>query len=877
MNKLSLAFLLHSEEQNPIPNQKPSRSRPCKYPNCKRYAVTRGHCIAHGGGKRCSVDKCPSGAKSNGLCWKHGGSKTCSFPSCSNRSKTYGFCWSHGGGKQCSEDGCVKTALRHGLCWAHGGGKRCIIEGCQRPAYERNGNMCDTHCAATLYFYYMEQTQEKKTSDHQAIDLYQKGVEIAHSATTHDEHIKAIELISMAIAVRPGHARYFLARGNSFRAINDYDAAISDFNMALALDDKCATFYASRGTCYRKLSRSADALEDFTLAIEYDTKKGTHYFNRALVLYDINYYELAIADFTKALEDATGGPRTEFRALHSRGNCYRRLSQYEKCVEDMNQAIKLEPRNSIAYNSLAQCYMEYHDLDNAIKYFSTAISLLDSNPSYFNNRGQVYFEKGNEFYRMALADFHLAIKLDGKDANTYYNRGLTRMAVALQDIKAQENTEKIKHDHFLASDVNDDGEAQEVSRKDVPTSNTIDNAIFTGNMSIFEQLEAALADMDMACNCVPDSARYLFGKAMVMYLKHHPSSTHEFLTQALTIDPTHVASRYHTALLEHKNQQHESAIMAFTSIIDDMPDEPLFLAARALILQDIGLHEQAIEDYSRAIKLSLVPDARHVYLRGECHLRLGNFESTVSDCSLAIELGATDAGVFNARSLAHRGLGLYDKAIADLTSCIDINKHQSSFRLHRSICYLECHEYENAKKDLCMALKLTPHDPRLLYHAGMVAFYLQHYDEAIAFLRNALRYAPSSAYLSDIHYFLGLAQASLQDNISAIESFTNAIDTAHQLHINYYHERAKVLQLEHYYEEAIQDFNQVLSVNPTNAHALFRRGFAFKAIGKHVDAAQDLQKAKQLDPHDPLLMVNFKDLHDTECIVLCPPGHEKAY
>ncbi|EQC42882.1 hypothetical protein SDRG_00600 [Saprolegnia diclina VS20] len=170
-SKLSLAFLVHdfappsscpqSPETSTMGLRSPRvsplmaktrsppapRSRPCKHAGCTKFAVTRGHCIAHGGGKRCSVADCPSGAKTNGLCWKHGGSKTCSFPNCSNRSKTYGVCWSHGGGKQCGEAGCTKTALRHGLCWAHGGGKRCRADGCQRPAYERNDNLCDVHCS----------------------------------------------------------------------------------------------------------------------------------------------------------------------------------------------------------------------------------------------------------------------------------------------------------------------------------------------------------------------------------------------------------------------------------------------------------------------------------------------------------------------------------------------------------------------------------------------------------------------------------------------------------------------------------------------------------------------------------------------------------
>ena len=73
----------------------------------------------------------------------------------------------------------------------------------------------------------------------------------------------------MAIAVRPGHARYFLARGNSFRAINEFEAAIADFDMAISLDDKCPTYYASRGTCFRKvilLLYFSEALQELGVA-----------------------------------------------------------------------------------------------------------------------------------------------------------------------------------------------------------------------------------------------------------------------------------------------------------------------------------------------------------------------------------------------------------------------------------------------------------------------------------------------------------------------------------------------------------------------------------------------------------------------------------
>jgi hypothetical protein len=95
-------------------------------------------------------------------------------------------------------------------------------------------------------------SQESKSQDLRAVDFYQKGIEISHSANSYEEHMKAIEILSVAIALRSNQPRFFLARGNSFRAVNDFENAAKDFSMAIALDDRTAVYYANRGACYRK-------------------------------------------------------------------------------------------------------------------------------------------------------------------------------------------------------------------------------------------------------------------------------------------------------------------------------------------------------------------------------------------------------------------------------------------------------------------------------------------------------------------------------------------------------------------------------------------------------------------------------------------------
>jgi Flp pilus assembly protein TadD len=113
----------------------------------------------------------------------------------------------------------------------------------------------------------------------------------------------------------------------------------------------------------------------------------------------------------------------------------------------------------------------------------------------------------------------------------------------------------------------------------------------------------------------------------------------------------------------------------------------------------------------------------------------------------------------------------------------------------------------------------------------------------------------------------------------AIEHFTSAMNSTSNEKLKgvYIHERAKALQLERRYDEAIVDFSYVIQRNPNNAHAYFRRGFAYKAIGELTLAASDIQTARLLDPHNDKLVVNFKEISDIECIIICPPGEEVVY
>ncbi len=79
----------------------------------------------------------------------------------------------------------------------------------------------------------------------------------------------------------------------------------------------------------------------------------------------------------------------------------------------------------------------------------------------------------------------------------------------------------------------------------------------------------------------------------------------------------------------------------------------------------------------------------------------------------------------------------------------------------------------------------------------------------------------------------------------AIEPLTHSIELTKAYKIPcYYHERAKAFLLIDKYKESIEDFNEVIQMQPRNSHAYFGRAFSFKIMKEYEKAAEDFEKAK---------------------------------
>ncbi len=194
--------------------------------------------------------------------------------------------------------------------------------------------------------------------------------------------------------------------------------------------------------------------------------------------------------------------------------------------------------------------------------------------------------------------------------------------------------------------------------------------------------------------------------------------------------------------------------------------------------------------------------------------------------------------------------------------------------MERSNIYVDSKEFVKAIDDLTDALSRQPDNPKLLYKRGLAYYKNKEFKKAIRDLYESVEKNPFETYEADIHYHLGISYSNLEKPEMSIKPLSKAIELAHN-EPAFIHERAKSYLLTGNLEDSLHDYDQVIQLQPKNSHAYFGRAFVHKAMKSYEDAAEDFQKAKDLNPFNPKLLINPKQIYSIKYIKLCEPGEEE--
>jgi tetratricopeptide (TPR) repeat protein len=131
-----------------------------------------------------------------------------------------------------------------------------------------------------------------------------------------------------------------------------------------------------------------------------------------------------IAGCTRAIESGKYAGKDLVKALIFRGKAYGQTGDIDRCLGDIEQAIRLDPTDAFAFGARGDVHLVRKDYERALADYTKAASLDPNNALVFIGRGMVYIATSD--LDRAMADFEQAIRLQPTLAAGLYWRGIAK-------------------------------------------------------------------------------------------------------------------------------------------------------------------------------------------------------------------------------------------------------------------------------------------------------------------------------------------------------------------------------------------------------------------------------------------------------------------
>ena len=226
------------------------------------------------------------------------------------------------------------------------------------------------------------------------VDAYRKASQInPNSVNTYLELAKflfeqgdveaSFEPIEAALLVNPNATEAIVLKADFKLFSNQPDPAL--YAPAIAINPNNARFYERRCHTYFFLKQLMNALEDCNKSIELAQNVPLTYRRRGDIYLLQENFEAALADYTQTIDlnKVQGTTKLSHDAFVRRGSIRSKLGNGKGAIDDLTQAIALEPSNANDYKLRGQFhYVANRDREKAIADLDKAIALYTEQDNF---------------------------------------------------------------------------------------------------------------------------------------------------------------------------------------------------------------------------------------------------------------------------------------------------------------------------------------------------------------------------------------------------------------------------------------------------------------------------------------------------------------
>jgi tetratricopeptide (TPR) repeat protein len=171
--------------------------------------------------------------------------------------------------------------------------------------------------------------------------------------------------------------------------------------------------------------------------------------------------EQKLESCTLLIESGGQTSRARVAAFNSRGNVHLGRRNYDRAIDDYNEAIRLDPTYAIGFNNRGLAHQRKGEIDRAIEDYDEAIRLNPRLAAAFFARADAYRDKAQWDFDAyladgvdedrAIADYDEVLRLQPNNAAAFRNRGFLNTRRQRYDRAIQDFDEAIRLDPNVAA------------------------------------------------------------------------------------------------------------------------------------------------------------------------------------------------------------------------------------------------------------------------------------------------------------------------------------------------------------------------------------------------------------------------------------------
>jgi tetratricopeptide (TPR) repeat protein len=466
--------------------------------------------------------------------------------------------------------------------------------------------------------------------------------------------------------------------------------ALFEINNALKLSPDDIDYLEHKARIYYTMDNLPKAAEIYENILQIDSNFTYGLYNLARVYEELKQPSKAILVYEK-LTDVAGFDLDILKRMY---DIYYGYKDYEKCLEVIRYALKVDPYSSLFLQQLGALYVVLNRDGEARKVFEELYFLNPDNKNIQSELVKLYF-KGNETER----GFESFAKLLGRDTLNYGEK--VQLGELYFNTISQDNTATgVAKNIFLNLNENYSGEwlpYYYLAELDISSQNT----------------QSGVTKLQKALDLADTTKEAMLQIGFTFFRIGMNDKANDILSKGILLYPEDFRMNYFYGLTLQRKGEVSEAVKYFNKSLSISPDEISVMSTLALALNGLKRYDEADDIYERALKLdpyNILILNNYAYNLSERGVKL---ERALEMSKFTIQKEPNSSSYLDTYGWINYKLHRYDEAKIYLEKAVGINGSSAVLLEHLGDIYEALKDYVNAKKYWGKSLELNPDNQRL--------------------------------------------------------------------------------------------------------------------------------------------------------------------